>query len=107
MRKVLSLLVAMLFLFTCTSTVYAAGNWRKGKKIYKKDCMSCHKRGGEAKRLRLNGKSKAGWTKFVNSPKKDSHEVLWEELTDQQKENLLKYFMKYAKDDKSSHLGCG
>lgn len=107
MRKVLSLLVAMLFLATCTTTVFAAGDWRKGKDIYKDDCMSCHKRGGDAKKLQLNAKSKAGWTKFVNSPQKGSHEALWKELTDGQKEDLLKYFMKYAKDDNSSHLGCG
>jgi len=108
MKKILSLLIAMLFLITCTSTVFAAGNWRQGKKIFKNECMSCHKRrGGEAKRLKLNKKTKAGWTKFVNSKQKGAHEPLWNELTEAQKEDLLKYFMKYAKDDKSSHLGCG
>ncbi|MDY0189683.1 MAG: cytochrome c [Desulfuromonas sp.] len=106
MRKGLSLLIAMVFLVTCTSTVFAAANWRHGKSIYKKDCMNCHKRGGEAKRLRLNSKTKAAWTKFVNAPQKGSHEALWQELTEQQKEDLLKYFTKYAKDN-SSLLGCG
>ncbi|OQY18552.1 MAG: hypothetical protein B6I36_06665 [Desulfobacteraceae bacterium 4572_35.1] len=107
MKRVLSVLVAVLFLVAFSSSAFAGANWRAGKKIYKKECMNCHKRGGEAKRLKLNKKTKAGWTKFVNKQQKGSHELLWGELTDAQKKDLLKYFMKYAKDDKSSHLGCG
>lgn len=107
MKRVLSVLVCTLLVVSFSSNVMAAGNWRKGKKVYKADCMNCHKRGGDAKRLKLNKKTKSGWTKFFKTAKKDHHEEMWSNLTDSQKENLLRYFHKYAKDDKSSHLGCG
>ena len=107
MKKTLPVLVAIFLLVSFSSSSIAAGNWRKGKKIFKQDCMSCHKRGGEAKRLKLNKKTKAAWTKFVNKPQTGKHEVLLNGMADKQKHDLLQYLLKYAKDDTSSHLGCG
>ncbi len=107
MKRIVPVLVFMLVIVFFATSAMAGGNWRKGKKIYKAECMNCHKRGGEAKRLKLNKKTKAEWTKFVNETKKGKHEELLKGLTEVQKENVLKYFLKYAKDDKKSHLGCG
>ncbi|MEA3465978.1 MAG: cytochrome c [Thermodesulfobacteriota bacterium] len=107
MKKILSVLICVLFVASISSNVMAAGNWRKGRRLNRSECRTCHKRGGEAKRLRLNKRTKAEWTKFVNSPKTEYHEELWNELSDVEKKHLLKYFHKYAKDDKSTHLGCG
>lgn len=107
MKKVLSVLVSVLLVISFSSTVMAAGNWRKGKKSFKAECMNCHKRGGEAKRLKINKKTKAGWTKFFSSGYEADHAALWNKLTDEQREHLIKYFHKYAKDDKATHLGCG
>lgn len=107
MKKTLPVLFGIFLLVAFSSSAVAAGNWRHGKKIFKQDCMSCHKRGGEAKRLKLNNKNKAGWSKFVNTPKAGKHEDLLNGMSDEQKKDLLQYLLKYAKDDNSSHLGCG
>ncbi len=88
-----------------TGSVFAA-SWRDGKKTYKSVCMSCHKRGGEAERLKLNQWSKAKWTKYFSEEKKGKHQEPWGQLTEEEKDNLLKYFHKYAKDD-HTRLGCG
>ncbi|MCD6526380.1 MAG: cytochrome c [Desulfuromonas sp.] len=106
MKRVCMALFCVLLVMVFSVPVMAAGNWRDGKKIYKSNCMSCHKRGGEAKRLKLNKFSKARWTKYFSEEKKGKHTEPWGELTEAQKKNLLKYFHKYAKDDKQI-LGCG
>ena len=107
MKKALSVMICVLFVISISNTVLAAGNWRKGKKVYKADCINCHKRGGEAKKLKLNKKTKAQWSEFCDSTQDNTHEELWDELSAKQKENLLKYLHKYSKDNKRSLPGCG
>lgn len=107
MQKVLLVLVGVLLTISFSSPVMAAGNWRQGKKIFKVECMNCHKRGGEADRIKINKKTKTGWSKFFRSDYESNHAALWNELSEDKKEHLLKYFHKYAKDDKANHLGCG
>nr|WP_320050758.1 c-type cytochrome [uncultured Desulfuromonas sp.] len=106
MKKTLFVALCSLCLVAFASSVFAANGWREGKKTYKSVCMSCHKRGGEADRLELNKWSKAKWTKFFAEEKKGKHEEPWGKMTEEEKDNLLKYFQKYAKDEKSL-LGCG
>ena len=105
MRSVLTMIFCILLLVVFSGNVMAAGSWRKGKRVYRSDCMNCHKRGGDAKRLKLNKKSKAAWAKFCKSSDQ-KHAPVWSKLTDKQKTDLLKYLQKYAKDDKQI-LGCG
>lgn len=106
MKKVCLVSMCLLMLLAFVSSAVAATGWRAGKETYKSNCMSCHKRGGEAKRLKLNKWSKARWTKYFNEEKKGKHEDAWGQMTEQEVKDLLKYFHKYAKDDKQV-LGCG
>ncbi|WP_321531632.1 cytochrome c [uncultured Desulfuromonas sp.] len=106
MKKTLFVTLCIFCLVAFSSSAFAARGWRAGKKTYKSVCMSCHKRGGEAQRLKLNQWSKAKWTKYFAEEKKGKHEGPWGQLTDEEKDNLLKYFHKYAKDD-HTRLGCG
>ncbi len=105
MKTVLSVLLCLVLVVVFSGNAMAAGNWRKGKKVYRKECMSCHKRGGEAKRLKLNRRTKNAWAKFCKT-NDDKHAPVWSKLTEKQKKDLLKYLQKYAKDDKQI-LGCG
>lgn len=106
MKRICTVFVCVLLVVAFSAPAMAAGNWRKGKKVYKSNCMQCHKRGGEAKRLKLNKFSKARWTKYFAEEKKGKHGEAWGEMSEDDKANLLKYFHKYAKDDKKV-LGCG
>jgi mono/diheme cytochrome c family protein len=51
--------------FTATS-VFAVegGNARKGKHLYKKNCKTCHVKGGDAKDLTPMSKTMAQWDRY-------------------------------------------
>jgi cytochrome c553 len=106
MKNALLVALCVLCFVAFSSSAFAASGWRAGKETYKNICMSCHKRGGEAERLKLNQWSKAKWTKFFGEDKKGMHEEPWGKMSEKEKDDLLKYFHKYAKDD-HTRLGCG
>lgn len=105
MKKKMSVLISVLLVIFLSGPVMAAGDWRHGKKIFKVECMNCHKHGGQAERLKIDKKKKAGWTKFINSDYESVHAALSNALTEAEKEDLLSYLHKYSKDDESALIG--
>ena len=106
MKKALFVILCIFCLVAFSGSAFAAKGWRDGKKTYKSVCMSCHKRGGDAERLKLNQWSKAKWSKFFAEEKTGKHEEPWGRFSEEDKDNLLKYFHKFAEDVKKLN-GCG
>nr|WP_320116044.1 c-type cytochrome [uncultured Desulfuromonas sp.] len=106
MKKTLFISVCLVYLITFSGSAFAAKGWRDGKKSYKSVCMNCHKRGGEAERLKLTQWSKEKWTNFFAEEKTGRHEEPWGRFSEKDKDNLLEYFHKVSDDVKKLN-GCG
>lgn len=98
--------MCLVLLVVFASHVFAAGNWRKGKRTYRSVCTSCHKSRSEAGRLSLDSKTKNEWSQFFSDDPSDIHKKAWEKLDEKDIGNLELYFRKYAKDV-NNLLGCG
>jgi mono/diheme cytochrome c family protein len=106
MKKILAAVAGLIFILSFTSSALAFGDWKKGKALFKTECTTCHKRGGDAQRLKFNKMTKKEWIAFCNTPDQGTHETLFNGLSAAQREHLLQYFLKYAKEDKPTQLSC-
>lgn len=96
--KKLSVFIALLIATSLAAPSAHAANWRKGKALFKDNCMSCHDDKGEAKKLSPGDKTTSQWKRFFD---RDKHEVkpeILNKLSTKDLENLKTYLEKYALD---------
>lgn len=106
MTKSVYLLTIFLFVFCFASTSFAFGNWKAGKKIFKQDCASCHKRGGTAQKIKIPDYTQTEWIKFVRDNTSKQHEATLEKLDPDSIQHLMQYLLKYAHPDPPTILSC-
>ena len=106
MKKIAAAVVSLFLALSFTSSALAFGDWKAGKTLFKTECATCHKRAGDAQRLKFNKMTQKEWIAFCNTPPQRTHETLFNGLNTKQREHLLQYFLKYAKEDKPTQLSC-
>ena len=104
-KKVLLILIALLFTFTSTDAIRAAekGNSRKGKYAYRNLYKECHARGEiDSKKAVLNpdAKTQAQWKRIFDKKKFEIFECKeeWEKLSEQDLLNIFTYLHGHAAD---------
>jgi cytochrome c553 len=97
MKRLLLLLMVVTLVTALASPVLAASS-RKGKKIFQKECKTCHVQDAEGGKLSPLQKTQAQWRVYF---KEDQHKVkpgVWEKLDKKDREHLLKFFLDFALD---------
>lgn len=97
MKHLLLLLTIAALVAALASPVLAASS-RKGKRLFKKECKTCHVQDAAGGKLSPLQKTQAQWRAYF---KDDQHKVkpeVWEKLDKKDRENLLKFFLDFALD---------
>jgi cytochrome c5 len=97
MKRLLQILTVIIVVVALASPVVAASA-RKGKKVFKKSCKTCHTKKGEGGKLSPPQKTQAQWRLYF---KKDHHSdkpEIWEGMSKKDQKNLLKFFLDFALD---------
>ena len=104
-KKVLFILIALVFTFTSVDTILAAekGNSRKGKYTYRNVYKKCHARGEiESKKPLLNpsAKTQAQWKRVFDKKKFEIFgcKEEWKKLSEQDLLNIFTYLHGHAAD---------
>ena len=97
MKRFISLFMIIAMVFALTSISYAASA-RRGKKVFKKVCESCHIRGSDAGKLKPSKKTMSQWKRFVDKNKHKADEKVLEDMSSKDKGNLIKFLQDYALD---------
>jgi len=97
MKRIISLVMISLTVLALTSVSYAASA-RRGKKVFKKACSSCHVRGSEAGKLKPSKKTMSQWKRFVNKNKHSADKTVLDDMSTKDRKNLLKFLQDYALD---------
>ncbi|MGA1863126.1 cytochrome c [Deferribacter thermophilus] len=101
MRKTLvSLLVVALIAMFATTAVFAKGNARKGKRVWKKNCrLACHD-GSKANAPALSpvSKTQAQWKALLPKIKECAAHQSAKKLSDKDIENIFQYLYDHALD---------
>lgn len=106
MKKFQFFVICLLIMAFTASPVFARGNWKKGKRVYKETCITCHERGGEGGLMKPAKKTIAQWQRFFDKEQHRDKPEVWKMLSDKDRENLLEYFKKYAADARQAQT-CG
>lgn len=69
MKRLITILLAAFILLAGLNLAQAEGNWRKGKYLFRKNCRTCHKPGGEAKDLSPVSFKQAQWKAIFDGDK--------------------------------------
>jgi cytochrome c5 len=88
----------LLVVFTATVAFAAAGNAKKGKYLYKKNCKVCHGEGTEGKKLTPLSKTQSQWGRFFD---KDQHKVkpeVWKQFSEQDLNDMRQFLIDHAAD---------
>lgn len=97
MKRLFQILTIMVVVIALASPVVAASS-RRGKKVYKKNCKSCHTRSGEGGKLSPLQKTQAQWRTYF---KKDQHKIkpqIWPGMSEKERKDMLKFFLDFALD---------
>lgn len=105
MKRIISLLLISAMVFALTSVSYAASA-RRGKKVFAKVCGACHIKGSEAGKLKPSEKTMAQWKRFVGKNQHDADKRVLNDLSDKDRDNLLKFLLEYAVDSETIET-CG
>ena len=97
MKRLLLLLTVFAVVIALASPVMAASS-RRGKKVFKKNCKSCHAKDGEGGKLSPLMKTQAQWRIYFNDDQHKGKPEIWEGLSKKDKDNLLKFFLDFALD---------
>lgn len=96
--------------FLAAQTVWAGGQWKEGKAVFKQNCKECHGRSATAGgRLKISEHNQDYWANCITSPQDELHQKQFDALSAAEKDALLKYFFKYASKNPSEQkkkLGC-
>jgi cytochrome c553 len=96
MKRCISLLIIFAMVFVLASASYAASS-RRGKKVFKKTCETCHVRGSDAGKIKPSSKTMSQWKRFIEKNRHDDKSIL-EDMSKKDKKNLIKFLQDYALD---------
>jgi hypothetical protein len=99
MNKNVILVIVSLLVLCFANSALAFGDWKNGKQLYQRECTNCHQRNGEAHLLKLHRVTVDRWIGFCRSETTRKHVELLDQLTVAQKQDLLQYLLKYAKEN--------
>jgi len=99
-RRIITGIVAALFLTTALSMAFAdGGNARKGKYLFRKHCRSCH--GASAGDLSPSSKLQKEWRALKADTSSIPCKADWEGLSDSDLNDIFTYMIDFAKDSPS------
>ena len=96
--KRLSVFITLMVAFSLAAPSAHAANWRKGKALFKDNCLSCHEDGSEGKKLSPGDKTKAQWNRFFDRDKHEAKPEVFKKLSEKDLDNLKSYLEKYSLD---------
>ncbi len=97
MTRLLQILTIFTVIIALASPVVAASS-RKGKKVFKKSCKTCHTRKGEGGKLSPLQKTQAQWRIYFKKNQHKEKPEVWEGMSKKDQKNLLKFFLDFALD---------
>ena len=97
MKRLLQILTILVVVAALASPVVAASS-RKGKKVFKKSCKTCHTRKGEGGKLSPLQKTMAQWRLYFKKDQHKDNPEIWEGMSKKDQKNLLKFFLDFALD---------
>ncbi len=102
-RKTQIVVMMVLGIFLTLTALAAAANYkpdgdeRKGKYLYRKNCLSCHD-GSKAKELYANTKTQAQWKSSFKRHERFECKKQWEKRSKQDLIDIFTYLYKHAYD---------
>ena len=105
MKRIFSLLMIIVMVLAVTSISYGASA-RRGKKVFRKVCESCHVKGSEAGKLKPSKKTMSQWKRFIMKNDHEADQKVIEGLSKKDKKNLIKFLQDYALDAATAET-CG
>jgi mono/diheme cytochrome c family protein len=99
-KTIFSLALAAALLLVSLGPALSAGNWRKGKYLYRKNCRTCHHPGGEAKDLSPATYKQAKWAELFKQNKIPC-KPKWPKLSDKAIADMYAYLHGHAADSPS------
>ncbi len=97
MKRLLQILTILVVVTALASPVVAASS-RKGKKIFKKSCKTCHSRKGEGGKLSPLQKTQAQWRIYFKNDQHSDKPEIWKGMSEKDQKDLLKFFLDFALD---------
>ena len=97
MKRLFQMLLVIALVAVMASPTIAASS-RRGKKVFKKHCKTCHTSDGEGGKLSPIMKTQAQWRLYFKDDKHAKKPAVWEGMSKKDKENLLKFFLDFALD---------
>ncbi|OQX63494.1 MAG: hypothetical protein B5M56_02735 [Desulfococcus sp. 4484_241] len=102
-KMVVFLTIACFLLVTAGMSIAGqkAGNEKKGKYLFRKNCRSCHIDGGSAKALSPNSKTQAQWDRAFKKHERLQCADEWKKLSEKDLKDILSYLYNHAFDSPS------
>ncbi|WP_303720644.1 cytochrome c [Malonomonas rubra] len=97
MKRIISLLLVLAMVLAVSSISYAASA-RRGKRVFAKVCEACHVKGSDAGKLKPSSKTMSQWKRFVEKNRHDVDKKVLDEMSDKDRDNLLKFLQDYSLD---------
>jgi mono/diheme cytochrome c family protein len=103
LKKTGSVLIILFLLLTAVGFVMAedAGNARKGKYLFRKNCRTCHGEGGSAKELSPISKTQAQWEEMFTSFDSLACSAEWQKLSEKDLADMHAHLWGHAYDSPS------
>jgi len=102
-KKVVSILIIMVFLLVSIGIVMAEGkgNARKGKYLFRKNCRTCHCEDGSAKPISPIDKTQAQWDEVFKNIDKLQCSKEWDKLSEKDRNDMYAHLWGHAFDSPS------
>lgn len=97
MKRLLQVLTVIVVVIALASPVMAASS-RRGKKIFKKNCQTCHTKEGDGGKLSPLQKTQAQWRIYFKNDPHAANPEIWKKMNEKQQKDLLKFFLDFALD---------
>ncbi len=97
MTRLLRILTIFALVMILASPVLAASS-RRGKRVFKKNCKTCHTRKGEGGKLSPLQKTQAQWRIYFKKNHHQDKPEIWQGMSKKQRKDLLKFFLDFALD---------
>jgi len=97
MKRLLQILTVLIIVAALASPAIAASS-RKGKKVFKSNCKTCHTRKGTGGKLSPLQKTQAQWRLYFKNDQHSDKPEIWKGLSKKDQNNLLKFFLDFALD---------
>jgi len=103
MKRIETIFIVLILVVSFAGIALAAdkGNARKGKYLYRKNCRTCHIKGGDAKELSPISKTQAQWQKVFAEIDTLACKDQWTKLSDKDRQDMYAHLYGHAFDSPS------